>query len=109
MTSSKHVDTIPFGWLIKLGADSCVTDKAEVLIEIGCCLARRLFLNIIDVLVSVLISNMNSFKISTNIFVTNKTDVSTCLSTDNSIKGRHCFVERCFVEPFATTKDGDCF
>ena len=57
---------IPFGWLIKLGTDSFfVTDKAENLIEIGCCSACRLFLNIIDVLVSVSISNIDSFKIST--------------------------------------------
>ena len=32
--------TLPFGWLIKLGTD--ITDKAEVLIELGCCSARRL-------------------------------------------------------------------
>jgi len=45
---------IPFGLLIKLGTDSFfVTNKAEVLIEIVCCSARHLFLNIIDILVSV--------------------------------------------------------
>ena len=59
----KTRNIILFGWLIKLGTDIFfVTDKAEVLIEVGCYSARRFFLNIIDVLVSVLISNIDSFK-----------------------------------------------
>ena len=62
----KTRNIISFGWLIKLGTNSFfVTNKAEVLIEIGCCSARCFFLNIIDVLVFVLISNIDSFKNST--------------------------------------------
>ena len=56
----KTRSTIPFGWLIKLGTDSFFdTDKAEVIIEIGCCSARCLFLNTINVLVSVFFLTIN--------------------------------------------------
>ena len=53
---------IPFAWQMKVGRwpkDFLVTNKAEVLIEIGCCSPRCLFLNVIDVSVSLFFFTIN--------------------------------------------------